>query len=217
MLVLLYHKLVKYPSFDLWWKTFDLELSIIRKFFRVVSWEEVLDCVLNRRCVKGGVLITFDDGYGDNWVYAYPLLKKHGLKALLFVATSRVLKSDTVRPNLEDYWKGKVSFRELYRPKSMFEANLEFVRFGKSEDFLTVEELRRMADVFEFGWHSVWHAKSFFEERLTGFFEGRLEHWSLRWAYEEEPKVGFPLFPLKSSLAVKGGVKKGGKGIHKGA
>ena len=32
--------------------------------------------------------LTFDDGHLDNWVYAFPLLKKYGLKATIFVVTS---------------------------------------------------------------------------------------------------------------------------------
>ncbi|RTZ44426.1 hypothetical protein EKL30_07550 [Candidimonas sp. SYP-B2681] len=36
------------------------------------------------------VLITFDDGYLDNWVYAYPLLKKYGYSAVIFLVTSWV-------------------------------------------------------------------------------------------------------------------------------
>jgi len=36
------------------------------------------------------VLITFDDGYLDNWIYAYPLLKKHGFHAVIFLVTSWV-------------------------------------------------------------------------------------------------------------------------------
>lgn len=34
------------------------------------------------------VLITFDDGYLDNWVYAYPLLKQYGFNAVIFLVTA---------------------------------------------------------------------------------------------------------------------------------
>ena len=34
------------------------------------------------------LLITFDDGYDDNYRYAYPLLKKYGFKGTIFVITS---------------------------------------------------------------------------------------------------------------------------------
>ncbi len=33
------------------------------------------------------VLITFDDGYLNNWVYAHPVLKRHGMHAVLFIIT----------------------------------------------------------------------------------------------------------------------------------
>jgi len=36
---------------------------------------------------KKSVLITFDDGYLDNWVYAHPVLQAHGQRATLFLIT----------------------------------------------------------------------------------------------------------------------------------
>lgn len=36
------------------------------------------------------VLLTFDDGYLDNYVFAHPILAEFGLKAALFIITSRI-------------------------------------------------------------------------------------------------------------------------------
>jgi peptidoglycan/xylan/chitin deacetylase (PgdA/CDA1 family) len=37
---------------------------------------------------KKSVMLTFDDGYLDNWVHAHPVLQAHGLTALCFLVTS---------------------------------------------------------------------------------------------------------------------------------
>ncbi|HEX7385664.1 MAG TPA: polysaccharide deacetylase family protein [Castellaniella sp.] len=48
---------------------------------------------------RRSVLITFDDGYLDNWVYAAPLLQRYGLRATVFVVTGW-LGQGAVRPQL---------------------------------------------------------------------------------------------------------------------
>lgn len=42
-------------------------------------------------------MITFDDAYRDNYVYALPLLKRHGWKAVFFVPTGKMSDSPDTR------------------------------------------------------------------------------------------------------------------------
>ena len=47
---------------------------------------------------RRSILITFDDGFLDNYVYAFPELKKRGLRATIFVVTGWV-QDGPVRPH----------------------------------------------------------------------------------------------------------------------
>ena len=43
---------------------------------------------------KKPIIITFDDGYKDNYEYAYPILKENNMKAAIFVIGSRIGKTN---------------------------------------------------------------------------------------------------------------------------
>ncbi|MFX0198613.1 MAG: polysaccharide deacetylase family protein [Candidatus Hodarchaeota archaeon] len=62
---------------------------------------------------KNSFVLTFDDGYLDNWVFAYPLLKKYGFKGTIYVNPEFTDPRNIIRKNLEDVWKGEVKIDEL--------------------------------------------------------------------------------------------------------
>ncbi len=215
--VIFYHKILPKWGFDVAYKTFDFEMKIIKKYFKTITLDDVYEYLTtDKQIEKPSIVISFDDGYADNFVYAYPILKKYGLKATIFPISSRINREETVRPTLEDYWNGKVSFNELHKPKTMGQANFEFLKYGKSDDFLTVGELNKMKDVFDIQGHAGVHAKVFYEDKILDFYDGKNGHWSNIYAYGEsndfskldEPKIGYPLFPDKNNLAVKRGFLK---------
>ena len=202
---------------DVAYRTFDIEMKILKQFFNVITLDDVFDYLVNdKEPSKPSVVITFDDGYVDNFVYAYPILKKYKLKATIFPITSRLNREDKVRPTLEDYWNNKVSFKELHKPKPMGIVNYEFLLKGKSQDFLTVEELNKMKDVFDIQGHGDIHAKVFYDEKIIDFYDGNNGHWSNPYAFGDSNDFssleynyfGFPIFPDKNNLSVRRGFLK---------
>jgi hypothetical protein len=59
------------------------------------------------------IALTLDDGYLDNWVHAFPLLQRYGMKATIFVATDFVDPFEGCRPTLHDVAAGRVARRDL--------------------------------------------------------------------------------------------------------
>ena len=58
-------------------------------------------------------MLTFDDGYLDNWAIVWPLLKRYGTKATIFVSSDFIEPDGPARPTLEDVWSGKIESAAL--------------------------------------------------------------------------------------------------------
>ena len=72
-------------------ENFEKYLFFIKKNFRVVSLDEVNDIAEKNILIKEPLaLITFDDGYSDNYHIAFPLLKASGLPATFFITTNLI-------------------------------------------------------------------------------------------------------------------------------
>jgi peptidoglycan/xylan/chitin deacetylase (PgdA/CDA1 family) len=59
------------------------------------------------------VVLTFDDGYLDNWVYAFPILKKYGHRAVIWMSSDFIDPRSDMRSNLDDVWNGNARHEEL--------------------------------------------------------------------------------------------------------
>jgi peptidoglycan/xylan/chitin deacetylase (PgdA/CDA1 family) len=70
--------------------TFEKQLKFVKKWYRVITFEELRQYIAKKKLPWNCIIITFDDGYEDNYLIAYPILKKKNLKATFFVTTHRI-------------------------------------------------------------------------------------------------------------------------------
>lgn len=94
--ILMYHSVIPDPEPDnmlaVSVKSFERQMRFLKKHrYNVVSVEEIADMIKNKkRMPHKTIAVTFDDGYKDNYDYAFPILKKYGLAATVFIITQEV-------------------------------------------------------------------------------------------------------------------------------
>lgn len=83
---------------------FEDQLKWLKKIgYHTLNFQEVYNYIMNDKQVpKNSVFLTFDDGYLDNYIFAYPLLKKYGMKGTIFVNPDFVDESIEYRKTLND-------------------------------------------------------------------------------------------------------------------
>ena len=150
---------------------------------------------------KKQIVITFDDGYLDNWVYAYPILKKYNLKGTIFVNPEFIDNSEKVRYNLHDVWDKTIHKSQL-NP-------LGFVNWA---------ELQNMESscVMDIQSHSMSHNFYFSSNKLKDLYTGQPHYDWMPWIsrpdrkpyYNIENQVSFvpkgsPIFEFDRALGLR--------------
>jgi len=93
-LVLLYHRIYE-PATDPWKLSvspahFEEHLQYLKEHFTVISSKELVQGLKNQTIQNRSVVLTFDDGYLDNYQTAVPLLEKYRLPATFFITDARI-------------------------------------------------------------------------------------------------------------------------------
>ncbi|MEI7879301.1 MAG: polysaccharide deacetylase family protein [bacterium] len=146
---------------------FECQLSYLAKQgYRTLFVSEVNQALTGKlRLLSRGryVALTFDDGYADNWMAVFPLLRKYGMKATLFVSTGFVAEALGCRPTIEQN---------------------ECAKWGSLDwsGYLTWPELKAMqaSGLVEIQSHGEAHTQVFVEPELKGFIgPGKPNLWML--------------------------------------
>jgi peptidoglycan/xylan/chitin deacetylase (PgdA/CDA1 family) len=74
--------------------TFEKQMAFLKKnHYRVLPLDSAAEYVSKKKKVSSrAVVLTFDDGYEDNFTRAFPILKKYNFPATIFVIVSEVGK-----------------------------------------------------------------------------------------------------------------------------
>lgn len=96
--VLMYHRISDGPNESLFVKpdSFLRQMAYIKwRSYNVISLDKLVEGIKNGKKFKHNtVVITFDDGYEDNYISAYPTLKSYGFSATIFLISNYIDKKE---------------------------------------------------------------------------------------------------------------------------
>lgn len=182
-------------------KTFEKFLvHLKRNKWETITLDEMHDLRKKTTRVKGKFcVITFDDGYVDNYIYAYPLLKKYGMKGTIFVSPECIDEKRIKAKNLFDFWQGNIKLESL-----------------SVMGYLNWEEMKEMQDsgVIDIQSHTMTHTKYNCSSNIVAFhspgydslYEITNRYPDMRAYYFNDPNFerlipyGTPIFEQKSSV-----------------
>ena len=134
---------------------------------------------LNYTLPQNSILITFDDGYKNNYTLAFPILKKYNMKATIFLNT-KFIGEDEAYLNWDEI-------------KEMYQSGLIDFQLHTHSHQLTIKDIEVLA------FYSNESSPYFKRESHSLFFEGNYDE-----KKDMEKLNGLPVFKLRSKISIPG-------------
>lgn len=130
---------------------FDLQLELIASRFKVINVSQLLELIDSGKTVSEHLaMITFDDGYADNYSKAFPLLMARKLPALFFlptnfIGTKKIPWWDEVAWLVRNTGKQTLQLPQITEPFTINQANISgsirtVLRWFKDNSDTSLEE-----------------------------------------------------------------------------
>ena len=118
---------------------FEEQMRVLSENYKVLSMDDMISRV-DWENADFAVAITFDDGYKDNYLHAYPILKKYNIPATIYM-TTRFLQGDTSM-----WWRELWERLESAEAISLSVSNTNFIWRTPSRDLKIkcFKEIRRI-------------------------------------------------------------------------
>ncbi len=93
-------------------EAFERQMSLLEKRWRPIPLSTLVDWLEGKQTLAPkAVVVTFDDGTDDHFSYAYPILKRHGIPATVFMITGNVGLSGFLSPKqIRQMGQGGITF-----------------------------------------------------------------------------------------------------------
>ncbi|WP_022819288.1 polysaccharide deacetylase family protein [Fusobacterium russii] len=187
--IFLYHQVN--PLSNVKPELFEEHLKIIKNLkMNTVTISEYYE----KKIMNNSILLTFDDGYFDNYKYVFPLLKKYNMKATIFLNTLYIKNKRENDPEiLLNYDANYKAIENFLKDKN-----------SGSEQYMTWEEIKEMYDsgLIDFQAHSHKHTAIFTDKKISGFTKKEKMDFTDLYLYGNVSD-NYPIFPKRGEYSAR--------------
>jgi len=158
---------------------FDWQVRHVRDNYDPITFADLLAALDGRAALPSRpVIFTFDDGFDDNYEYAYPILRRHGVPATIFISSDYIGAARTYWFDWVSYLVNQCGGRRIELPGLGQSFDCPTARSGRRALIMDLlERLKRVPDAARRAAVDELEAASGVEFPAAGFAESRPMSW----------------------------------------